>query len=271
MNKDNLEESIKSLLNYMITEESNKSQKLIMEVLKQIQESKVDFSNPEDFHLFLIYKLENAIEEIAKHMHECPQSNIKDDYKPNFIFLHYDFLEHNIRELCTLREGSSCCADKSRSIIEIYLKYSLTGNIPEFNPDLEQYWTPKFGNYQEWMDLCDGIYELYFGKPEKYLRAYNVLLQTEIRRYKHILHHWYIKFKDEEIIEFDTTWDKRTDNPLDNKHNDKGDFYIMEKKLLQNRNYEQYKNEEELFMNFYCKVPKNDVKEIYKSSEEVLR
>lgn len=181
----------------------------------------------------------------------------------------YDFLEHNIRELCVLREGSGCCADKSRYILKMYLGYSLAGETPEFNPDIEHYWMPKFGTNQEWINLCDGLYHLYYGRVDQYVKSYHALIQAEIRKYKHILHTWYIRFKDGETVKFDTTWDDKQDNPLGNEYFDKGDYYIIYKKYVENRGYEIYEDEELLF-NHNCKVPKSDIDKIYKISEEKM-
>lgn len=266
LNKDSLEQCMTGLLNSIVSEERNKTQELIKDSLEKLKSSGFNFSNPENFNLHLVYKLNNAIKEIADTMHEAPKAGIKDTGKPNFIYLHYDFLEHNIRELCVLREGSGCCADKSRYIIKMYLSYSLTGEIPSFDPSIEHYWMPKFGTNQEWINLCDGLYHLYYGRVEEYIKSYHTLIQSEIRKYKHILHNWYIKFKDGETVKFDTTWDDKQDNPLDNEYFDKGDYYIIYKKYVKDRNYEKHEDEE--FIRNYCKVPKTDIDKIYKVSEK---
>lgn len=269
MDSGKLEECLKGLLNSMITNERKEAQKLVEGALEKLKQSEIDVSNPEYFHIYLIHKLNKGIKAIADTIHDTPLKEVGDTYKPNFIYLHYDFLEHNIRELCILREGSCCCADKSRSILEIYLEYSLTNKIPEFDANKENYWIPKFGTYQEWINLCDGLYELYYGKTETYLRAYQTLIQTEIRRYKHVLHTWYIEFRDGENVKFDDTWDDKQENPLSNEYFDKGDYYVVHKRYVKNRNYEPY--EDEGIKWNYCKVPKTDIEKVYKISEEIMR
>lgn len=268
MNKEKIEECLTGLFNSMVATERSEFQKLIKDALEKLNQSGFKLSDPEHFNLYVVYKLNKGVKEIAKTMHDAPVKEIKDTNKPNFIYLHYDFLEHNIRELCVLREGSSCCADKSRSILGMYLSYSLTGKILEFNPDVEHYWIPKFGNYEQWVKLCDGLYSLYYGKTQEYFKAYNDLIQVEIRRYKHILHTWYIRFKDGEVIKFNNTWDDKQENPLNNEYFDKGDYYVVYEKYVKNRNYESYENDD--FIRNYCKVPKADIDEIYKVSEEKM-
>lgn len=254
----------------MVTKERNKSRELVKDSLEKLNSSGRNFSNPEDFNFHLVYRLNKGLKEIANTMHSVPIQEIKDTSRPDFIYLHYDFLDHNIRELCVLREGNSCCEDKSRSILEMYLKYSLTGKIPEFNPDKENYWTPNFGTYKEWIDLCDGLYSLYYGKTQQYFKAYSTLIQTKIRRYKHILHTWYIEFKDGQVVKFDTTWDDKQENPLNNEYFNNGNYYLVCKEYVENRNYEIYEDEESI-SNRYCKVPKSDINKIYKISEEKNR
>jgi hypothetical protein len=262
-----IKECIQMLFEYIAEEEKNESKELVARCVEKLKSLKTDFADPEYFNLFLVRKLNEGAVEIAKTMHNMPATEIKDTCKPNFIYVNYGFLEHNIRELCVLREGNTCCADKSRSILEMYLNYSLTGKLPEFNPNEEKYWIPNFGTYKEWIDLCDGLYNLYYGETKKYFTAYNTLIHSEIRRYRHILHTWYIKFKDGQIVKFNTTWDKDTENPLDNECFDKGDYYLIGSRRVKNRKYEIVLISK-IFK--YFKVPKSDIEKIYKDSKEKI-
>jgi len=219
-----------------------------------------------------VFKLEKGLRQIANAMHDNPKDTLKDTHKPNFLYTNYSYMEHHISELCELREGSSCCVDKARFIIKMYLKYALTGEIPDFNPSIEKWNEPNFGTYQEWIDLCDGLYKLYYGKPEDYFKSYNKLIQSELRKYKHILHTWYIKFNDGEIIKVYETWDKDTENPLENEaYSDNNNYFVMKRYLMERIkkgiSYE-IDDETNLFEPF-CKVPKNEIKEIYKTSKEI--
>ncbi|MDF2880180.1 MAG: hypothetical protein K0R54_737 [Clostridiaceae bacterium] len=269
LNKEKLEECIKGMFDSIIKEDNEKFGRLIMDSLESLKNSGYNFSNPESFNSMIISKFNRGLNSLANGIHDLPSLEIKDTNKPNFIYLNYNFLEQNIRNLCVLREGNSCCADKSRAILKMYLKYSLTGEINEYKPEIECYWLPKFGTNEEWVNYCDGLYLLYYGKTEKYLASYNILIKSEKRTYKHILHNWYMKFVDGNIIRITNTWDDRFENPLDNIYYDKGDYYILSKNLLNDRNYEHYEGNEPLIDN-YCKVPKSDIIEIYKVSEEVM-
>ena len=119
----------------------------------------------------------------------------------------------------------------------------------------------------------NGLYEMYYGNPTNYLKAYMTLLQSEKRKFKHILHTWYLKFNDDVVIQLSKKWDDDTDNPLNNSIYDKGEYYLIDKNLLGTKNYKIYKEENELEEKFifpHCIVPKKDIKSIYKESKELL-
>ncbi|NCI19831.1 hypothetical protein EJM73_09345 [Clostridium botulinum] len=239
------------------------------EAINHAKESKVKINNPEYFDCFINYRLKKGIKLLASTLHE--PSICKDKNKPNFIYANYSFLENHIRNLCELREGSACCADKSRYILDMYLKYSITGKIPSFNPNVEKYWIPNFGDNEMWINYCDSLCRLYYGYTEEYLKAYNSLFQCEIRKFKHTLHKWYMEFNDGETIEFDHCWDDEDQNPLES-YADKGDFYTMHKQKVKGKNFDIYEPEDEeekmLYRSYYVKIPKSEIKQIYKRSEE---
>lgn len=260
------------MIELLLSEEEKKSNELFKSSLELFKSSNVNYSEPENFHSFLVYKLKKALKLLVNSIHEDKIQNVKYKEKLYFIYTNYDFLEHNIEELCVLREGHGCSADKSRSILNMYLNYCISGEIPKFNPDIEKYYMPNFGTYVQWIELCESLYSLYYGKTKKYFEAYNTLIQCKKRKYKHILHMWYIKFKDGTDLEIANSWDNNIENPLDNKFNDKGDFYIVydrTKGLLENKNYEIYEEDEiSLPFNKFYKIPKSDIEKIYKTSTE---
>lgn len=265
-----MEQCITSLFNSLNAKSEKEAMELFGQAINYAGENKAKIKNPERFNIYINHKLNKGVKLLVKSLHE--PSICKDKNKPNFIYQNYDFLDAHIRNLCELREGSSCCADKSRHILKMYLNYSITGEIPEFNPNVEKYWLPNFGDNEMWMNYCDSLYQLYYGKTEEYFKAYKALIKCAIRKFKHILHRWYIEFNDGDIIEFHQSWDKSIENPLDT-YFDKGEFYILHEFKVKDKEFESYEpvNEEEEFLfNQYVKIPKSDVKEIYKKSEEVM-
>ena len=258
-----------SLVSVLNAKSEEETMKMFGEAINYAKESKVDISNPERFDCFINHKIKEGIEVLASTLHE--PSVCKDKYKPNFIYVNYSFLEKHIRNICILREGSSCCADKSRYILRMYLEYSKNGKIPDFNPNVEKYWVPNFGDNQMWINYCDSLYKLFYGYTDEYFKAYNTLIQCKIRKFKHILHRWYIEFNDGETIEFEQSWDDDNKSPLKD-YDDKGEFYILHKTKVRDKGFETYEpldeEEEFLFRKFYVKIPKTEIKQIYNKSEE---
>lgn len=266
---DKMNQCLISLFSALSAKSEEETLKMFGEAINHVKESKINISNPEHFDCFINHKLNKGVKLLASTLHE--PSVCKDKNKSNFIYANYSFLENHIRKLCDLREGSSYCADKSRYILKMYLKYSITGEIPDFDSNIEEYWIPNFGDNQMWINYCDSLYELYYGYTKEYLKAYNILIQCEIRQFQHILHRWYMEFNDGQIIEFDQSWDDNKENPL-KSYADKGNFYILHKSKIKNKNFEIYepKDEEEKFFyrTSYVKIPKSEIKQIYKKSEK---
>lgn len=268
MDKDKLGEAIKAISNCFISKSEQIANERVAEALKFLNESNYDIKTPEDFNCFIGIRVDQCMEAITKTLHAAP--TIKNIRLADFIFVNYEFLEHNIRELCILREGSCCCADKSRHIINMFLQYSIDGIVPEFDPTVEHYWIPNFGDNQMWIDLCNSLYRLYYGYTEDYFKAYKALVECDIRKYKHIRHDWHIKFKDGKDIKYTNTWDGNIENPL--KLDMHGNCYIIKKIDIEEYNYPVYdpKDEELAFLYKGCVcVPKEDV-EIYSVDTEVM-
>lgn len=268
MDKNKMGEAIKAIASSFTSRSEAEANERIEEALKLLNESEYKIKGPEDFDCFIGYKVQNCMGAIAKTLYDSINAKHRD--KADFIFINYRFLECNIRELCTLREGPCCCADKSRYILKMYLKYSIDGEIPEFNENVEEYWMPNFGDNEMWMKYCDSLYKFYYGYTEEYFKVYKSLVQCEVRKFKHILHRWHIKFKNGEDFEFTQSWDDRTENPL--KYDSKGDYYILKRKYSGSNDFEKYEPRDEetafFYKNCVC-IPKKDV-EIYSIDEEKM-
>lgn len=263
------ENELKGVINAMVSKSEDEEMNLLKDTISAMEENGFKLNNPEYFYYSFNFKLERSIRAIIKYFNT--NKEVKDESKFNFIYRNYNFLKGHLEDLLVLRTGHSCSADKSRFIINMYVEYTITGLIPDFDPEVEHYWIPTFGDYKDWMDFCDSLYELFYGKPNNYFIAYKKLLEKEIRRYSHTLHTWYIEFNDGETVKFDNSWDENIKNPLDNVYHDKGYYYIINEKLVKDRGYEEYIDEEEssAFIKF-VKMPKLDIKKIYKISEEKL-
>jgi len=61
--------------------------------------------------------------------------------------------------------------DCGRYVANCYLAYKEKGNVPVFTSSPKVYWMPEFGTGSEWMELCEGIVELMWHKPDRYIKA----------------------------------------------------------------------------------------------------
>lgn len=261
--KEILKDLIKAIVDGEKKEKCNEMQEII-DIFKENKE----YQDPEKFDLYITFKIKQYLLSLLEE--GLPQEFVSSQIIN--LYLNYSFLERNIKQLCILREGWACCADKSRYILEIYLEYLKTNEIPTFKPNEKKYYKPNFGNNEDWIKFCKSLIELNYGNPANYIKQYNKLLQSKIRKYKHIKHSWHLKFKDGEDIIFDTSWDDNIKTPpicadkLFNNDEYKG-YYALNKRYVKTRNYKGIG--EGMFTT--CFIPKTDVEKIYKISEEVMQ
>lgn len=265
MNKE-IEEGLKNIFNAITAKKDEEVSELLYEAIESIKKSEIELDSPDTFNSFINNELKRVSRLIVEGVCEPFTCIYKDKF--NFIYTNYDFLERHIRELCTLKEGPSCCADKSRYILKMFLKYSIDGEIPDFDPRLEKYWIPNFGDDEMWINYCNSLYRLYYGKTDTYFNAYNELLQAEKRKFMHFLHTWYMQLENGDILEIGKTWDDKRECPL--KYYDKGDYYAVRRRYIKGNNFESYipEGEEEfLYGNDFVKVYKSVIKNIYYETE----
>lgn len=230
-----------------------------------------DLNNPDTFSTMICYQINSILEFIAFEMCEPPY-DMKNSGKIKFLFMNYDFMESHIQTLARTRTGSSCCADKSRHILEIYKDYLVRGFVPEsdFSKRLK-YYIPEFGDYKLWIEFCDGLVSLYYGSPQKYLEAYQKLIQEEVHKYPATYYKWYATVKDCGEYLCDEKWDNAT-NPFE--VNDESsmvfagpDHYLI-KANKKDKSLDKYPVKDSLLFTNYYLVPKCDVSNIRCKSEE---
>ena len=92
----------------------------------------------------------------------------------HFILRQYRFLNLHFKKIIQRREGFGCSGDKSRAILDRLLQYYLTGKEVVFNSG-ERYTfghpTTVFTTHREIVEFFEGLYSLYYGNPELYLKA----------------------------------------------------------------------------------------------------
>ncbi|WP_286078095.1 hypothetical protein [Thomasclavelia cocleata] len=264
--KKELKSVLSALSKGLETENELNNGKAARDILDSLVSSPYDFTNPDIFNTMFMFPLEQLLELVTKSLHAEKKENVKDTYKPQFIFMYYGFLKSNIEKLIEKkRKTSSCVADVSRTILSMYLNYSLTGEIPKTNKE-EHFYLPKFGENEDWINFCDGLYKLFYGNNELYLTSYSKLISSEIRKYPHIKYSLVAKMvTGEEIVV-----EERFDNS-DIKCEEFEDCFIISKRAFpKKKDYLLATHLGDILNRFYYKVPKCDVLDFSIKEESVM-
>lgn len=141
--------------------EAMESLPVVLDALAHLREGDVT-----RFYFGLIYPINNAVEGlIAKEF---------SSREARFLVMNSTFVEENFKSLIVKYEGSACSADKSRTIMRALLKFYVSGKEIVFDHSQEYtYHLPKnvFTTHAEIVEFFDGLYRLYYGKSDSYMRA----------------------------------------------------------------------------------------------------
>lgn len=159
---DSLQNGLRTLfegLNNFMDDEAEKDYDTVKDLLK------VDTSSPEQFWFSFSYPISKVISALIK----------KDAaHKEELLFLYknYSFVNTHYRELFSSVEGGPCCADKSRTMVNVLARYFRTGN--DFELDYNQEYTYHLPNkilktQEDILGYFNALWALYYGKSEKYL------------------------------------------------------------------------------------------------------
>lgn len=255
--KNEMKHVLEGMFSSIQDEQNNKAKEVLGEAyMRIIGDEKM--KNPEHFNIVVAYDAQNVVDSLASLITENMGKG------SDFYFSHYDFVENHISRLCTAREGSSCSTDKARHIIRLYLKYLETGAIPTIDIKKGDYWKPKFGNGEEWMEFCESLHHLYYGNSAKYFVSYKNLVSSPVKTFDYILHNWYLELNDGTTVQIGNTWDEDETNP--HQHNFKDEYAILPKHLFPNHAFVCCEAEEyDIFQRVI--VPNADIKRVYKVSE----
>lgn len=178
--------------------------------------------------------------------------NIKDMDKIQFLYLEYQYLQHNIEKLIEEKlESSICIDDRNRFVLGVYMEYLLTGIIKKTDLS-EHFWLPKFGTNENWVGFCEGLYEMYYGNPDRYILARTKLLEAEIRKYEHTIYKVYAFFKDGKKVLISNYTDIEPELP-----EPEDSYYMMDKDAFDCE--QQYEDYGEGLGGLFYKVPQEDI------------
>lgn len=156
-------ESIKNVLNAMADGFKKDEVDLYKKLIGDIKIENID--NVRSFHLGLIYPYGKFIRGLIS----CEISKNED---VQFILASSDFVEHHFEYWIERVDGTSCCADKTRTILNKLVDFYKNGTKIEF--DYTQEYTfhlPKnvFTTHEDIVGFYEGVRLLHFGNPIKYL------------------------------------------------------------------------------------------------------
>lgn len=122
----------------------------------------------EGFYFSLIYPIEEIIDGLIQSEYES--------HHLKFLIKHSQFVERHFEVIISNKEGFACCADKSRTINNMLLKFLLTGEEILWDYDAKYtFHMPRtvFTNHIEIWEFFEAIYFLYYGNSEKYISLMN--------------------------------------------------------------------------------------------------
>jgi hypothetical protein len=247
MKDNNLKEVFNSIFDSIIESENQETKKQYKDIINKLKNSNFNIEKPEIFDCMIKYQMEKVLNIVIDEL--CNSSNDK----VQFLFNNYNFIKYHLEKLIVLKEGISCSADKSRHIILSYKDYLINNIIPKLKNE-KHYNIFNFGEYQDWFDFCDSIYELYYGDIKDYLNIYKKLLNSEIRTYKTTHYFWYIKLKDKDYLFYDTFM---KDHPLQ----ENGELDLINSWAIEKREELDYPIWEK--SEYFYVIPKNDIIECY--------
>jgi hypothetical protein len=123
--------------------------------------------NAERFYLTLQYPFEQLVEAIV-------ETEMPGNANAKFLMTHSQFVEGHIEQLIKKYEGWSCCADKSRKIMNSLLHFLLNDTPITFDYTQEYtYHLPKkvLNNHDIVVEFFEAVRRLYYGQPESYFKV----------------------------------------------------------------------------------------------------
>jgi hypothetical protein len=118
------------------------------------------------FHIRLMYPIDNTIDGVLAKEFQSREAR--------FLAKNYTFVEENFKSLIVKYEGSACSTDKSRTILRALFHFFVAGKKIVFDQSQQYtYHLPRylFTSHEEILEFFDGLYRLYYGKSENFMRA----------------------------------------------------------------------------------------------------
>ena len=164
------------ILKDFLTSMSDSIEKEKIELFRKIIDSSEikQYENPTEFFYAVLYPWDKFISGFLK-------STVKSNPDVEFIWKNSEYINRHFRNLFEKYEGSACCADKSKNIVNSLLKYYNSGEKIEFNyASKYTYHLPKkiFKSQDHIVLFYEGLKSLLYGRPDKYIEALKVMTKV---------------------------------------------------------------------------------------------
>ena len=144
---------------------------------------------PETFNILFFFPLTQIIEMVYRSSMaikgQQPVNDKKSWYNPDGrlaqVAMNYGLFKNVVGSLIETTEGSGCYVDKASWIINCYCHWIRTGQLMDMTIDRKCYWKPGYGDAQDWIDLCEGVYfmlcqRIGVNALESVTKAHNILV-----------------------------------------------------------------------------------------------
>lgn len=253
-----MKEKIAHVLQALSESFQNESDEKHIDTVKKLMEENeyLDIAQPEMFGLLTSTTLDEQKDLLARIV--LGSVEIEEDKFEEicFVYTQYPFIEQHLDVLITKFEGLACSADKTRWLIDSYVAYLQTGNLPVIKK--EEYWHPGLLDMQLWMDWIQSIQTLYYGNEEKYIELKQQLKTQYSKNIKEKLDSIHQLFASNEYLKEITTREKRGENETvycfyDALTKDKGMIYVNSKAKIA---YTYFLESEQRFAKYKDPLPK---------------
>lgn len=170
--KDEQHEAIANVINGLLSLGMESRQEIYQSIKNnEVVQTAVDAIKSgeiEDFQYGFLMSMKDAIMAVIEFS--------TDNTDLQFLCEKADFVEANIEKLFIREEGSTYCADKTRTVIMALAQFFISGEETCFNYKGEYtYHLPKtiLKEHDDILSFFQGLKRLYYGEPKEYLIALN--------------------------------------------------------------------------------------------------
>jgi hypothetical protein len=171
-NKQNTDKLFE-VLDSMINDIDANQIKLFKKIIESSEIKK--FNDYDEFYYAVIYPFENFITGFVK-------TTVANNDDVVFLIKNSQFIECQFEKIIIEKEGTTCCADKSKTIMRHLISFFITGVEIKFNYDGEYtYHLPKeiFNTHEHIIMFYEALKYLWFGDYKKYLEALKIIINNK--------------------------------------------------------------------------------------------